>query len=131
MPTSEASGRATPHRLLSWALVLGAAYDIFFALLLFTIPDRASRWFGLPLAEPRFYIRLLAILLVMLGAAYLAAAHDPERYRAVVWTAALGRLAGAALFAVEAPILPTLWPLAAGDAAFGLATAWAARGLRP
>jgi hypothetical protein len=129
MPTSEASGRATPHRLLRWALVLGAAYDIFFALLLFTVPDRASRWFGLPLAEPRFYIRLLAILLIMLGAAYLAAARDPERYRAVVWTAALGRLAGAALFAVEAAALPVLWPLAAGDGAFGLVTAWAARKL--
>jgi len=56
MPTSEASGRATPHRLHRWTLALGAAYDIFFALLLFTVPGRASRGSGLPLAEPRFYI---------------------------------------------------------------------------
>lgn len=126
MPTSEASGRASPHRLLTWALVLGAAYDSFFALLLFTVPDLASLWFGLPLAEPRFYIRLVAVLLLMLAAAYLAAAADPERYRAVVFIAASGRLAGALLFAFEAPSLPALWPLAAGDAAFGLVTAWAA-----
>jgi hypothetical protein len=57
MPTSEASGRATPHRLLRWTLALGAAYDIFFALLRFTVPERASHRSGLPLAEPRFYIR--------------------------------------------------------------------------
>ena len=57
MPTSEASGRATPHRLHRWTLALGAAYDNFFALLHFTVPERASRRSGLPLAEPRFYIR--------------------------------------------------------------------------
>ena len=67
MATSEASGRARPHRLLTWALVAGASYDIFFAVLPFTAPRLASRWFALPLSERGFYLPFGAVVTAWAG----------------------------------------------------------------
>lgn len=113
-------------RLLRATLVAGALYDLGFAALMVVAPGVAAEWFGLPLPGERFYLWLIAVLLAMLAALYLMAARDPRRYSAVIAVAIVGRLAGAAAFTLAAlgrPDLAALYPLAAADAAFGLAHA--------
>jgi hypothetical protein len=111
-------------RLLRASLLLGALYDFVFAALMATAPQVLQRLSGLPEPGERFYLLTIAILLAMLGALYVVAAHDPRRYAAIVFVGIAGRLAGAATFAALAlsrPDLPGLWQLAAGDGAFGIA----------
>jgi hypothetical protein len=82
-----------------------------------------------PLPEGRFYLWIMATLLLMLAALYLAAAHDPRRYSAIIAVATAGRALGAAAFAAAALTgsgLGGLVPLAAADLAFSLlyAVSW-------
>ena len=63
---------------------------------------------------------------VGLAALYLFAAHDTRRYSGIVAVAIAGRLLGGlalGVAAVRGPGLEGLYPLAAADAAFGLAHA--------
>jgi hypothetical protein len=111
-------------RLLRASLVVGAVYDLGFALLMLFAPQVPARLFHLPLPGEPFYLWLFAVLLTMLAALYLVAAEDPRRYSAVVVVAAVGRCLGAVVFAAaawERPDLGGLWPLAAADLAFGFA----------
>jgi hypothetical protein len=120
-------------RLLRATLIAGAFYDLVFAALMVLAPAAVARVFGLPLPGERFYLWLIAVLLAMLAALYLKAAHDPRRYSAVIAVAIAGRLAGAAALALAAlgrPELSTLYALAAADAAFGLGHAAFWRPLR-
>lgn len=117
--------------MLRASLVAGALYDLFFGAFMLLAPEVPARWFDLPLPplpEGRFYLWLLAILLAMLAALYLAAARDPRRYSAILAVAIAGRIAGgAALFvAYRSTGLAGLLPLAAGDLTFGVvhALAW-------
>jgi hypothetical protein len=95
-------------------------------------PAVPARMFGLPLPPlPRgaFYLWVLATLLTMLAALYLAAAYDPRRYSAIIAVAIGGRTLGALAFALAAllgPDLNGLVPLAVADLAFGAvhAAAW-------
>jgi hypothetical protein len=122
-----------PFRALSWTLRAGGAYDLLFAALMLGAPALLSRVFELPLPGERFYLRLVAILLAMLGGTYLVAARDPRSFRGVVVLAIAGRLAGASMLALEALARPDLahglWPVAAADAAWGLSHLLTARGL--
>lgn len=116
-------------RVLRATLVLGALYDLGFAVLMVAAPEATAERFGLPLPGERFYLWLIAVLLAMLAALYLTAARDPRRYSAVVGVAIVGRLLGAAaltLAALGRPDLSALYALAAADAAFGVlhAAAW-------
>ncbi len=122
-PPSRFAHRFRLLTLLRAGLVAGAIYDLFFALLMTLAPAVPARWFALPLPplpEGRFYLWLLAILLTMLALLYLAAAHDPRRYAAVLAVAILGRTLGAvALFAAyQVTGLGGLLPLAGADLAF-------------
>jgi hypothetical protein len=118
--------------LLRGSLVAGAVYDLGFALLMLAAPQTPARIFDLPLPPlPRgaFYLWILATLLGMLALLYLAAAHDPRRYSAIIAVAIGGRVVGALAFTVAAllgPDLHGLYPLAAADFAFGAvhAAAW-------
>src|SRR6185295_11359943 len=118
--------------LLRASLIAGAVYDLGFAVLMVAAPAVPARLFRLPLPPlPRgaFYLWILATLLVMLASLYLAAAHDPRRYSAIIAVAVGGRVAGAVAFAIAAllgPDLRGLLPLAAADLAFGAvhAAAW-------
>jgi hypothetical protein len=118
--------------LLRASLVAGAAYDLAFAVLMVAAPAFPARLFGLPLPPlPRgaFYLWILATLLAMLAMLYLAAAHDPRRYSAIIVVAIGGRTLGALAFLLAAflgPDLAGLLPLAAADLAFGAvhAVAW-------
>lgn len=113
-------------RLLSASLVIGALYDLGFALLMTLAPAATAQLLALPLPGERFYLWLIAVLLIMLAALYLQAAHDPRRYSAVILTAIVGRLAGALAFTIAAwgrPELGGLYPLAAADLLFALAHA--------
>ena len=95
-------------------------------------PRVPARIFNLPLPPlPRgaFYLWILATLLAMLALLYLAAAHDPRRYSAIIAVAIGGRVVGALAFtgrrpAGSGPARPL--PLAAADLAFGAvhAAAW-------
>lgn len=112
--------------LLRLSLYAGAAYDFVFAGLMVAAPQWAARRLGLPLPGERFYLWLIAVLLLMLAALYVKAGQDPRRYSAVIAVAIGGRLAGAAAFALSAlgqPDLSALYPLAAADATFGVAHA--------
>ncbi len=109
-------------RLLGASLVLGAIYDAAFALIMVVAPDLPHRLLRLPLPGADFYLRLIAVFLLMLAALYLTAAHDLRRYTGIILVAIAGRLLGAAVLGASAwsdPSLSGLWPLAAMDLAFG------------
>ncbi|HEX9943813.1 MAG TPA: hypothetical protein VGG03_17510 [Thermoanaerobaculia bacterium] len=115
--------------LLRASLVAGAVYDFGFAVLMVSAPQVPARAFDLPLPplpQGAFYLWILATLLTMLAVLYLAAAHDPRRYSAIIAVAIAGRALGAAVFAAGAlrgPDLGGLIPLAAADLAFSVAHA--------
>src|SRR5262245_55240154 len=85
-------------RTLALAMGFGAIYDVAFAVAILAAPEALSKLFGIPLPDDRFYLRLVAVLLLVLGAIYLLPARDPERFRAIAPIAAAGRLLGFALF---------------------------------
>ena len=116
--------------LLEGSLAVGAVYDLAFAVLMVAAPGLPARLLGLPLPGERFYLWILAVLLAMLAALYLLAAHDPRRYSGIIAVAIAGRVAGGLAFALAAATgqgLSGLYPLAAMDLAFGLSHAlfWA------
>jgi hypothetical protein len=116
--------------LLRGSLVAGALYDLAFAILMVAAPQIPARILNLPLPplpEGRFYLWIMATLLLMLAALYLAAAYDPRRYSAIIAVAIGGRAVGALAFAAAALTgsgLGGLWPLAAAD--LGLSVLYAA-----
>lgn len=130
--TSSYARRFRLLSLLRASLVAGAVYDLGFAVLMAVAPETPARMFNLPLPplpEGAFYLWILATLLAMLAAMYLAAARDPRRYSAIIAVAIAGRLVGAlalAAAAMRGPGLNGLLPLAAADFAFGAlhAGAW-------
>ncbi len=114
--------------LLRASLVLGALYDLGFAVLMLAAPGLPARLLHLPLPPPEamFYLWVMAVLLTILAGVYLLAAHDSRRYSGVIAVAIAGRLLGGLVLAIAAlrgPDLAGLWPLAAADTAFGLAHA--------
>src|SRR5690349_22164707 len=115
-------------RLLTGSLVLGALYDLGFAVLMVAAPQVPARAFDLPLPPPKgmFYLWILAVLLTMLAVLYLVAARDPRRYSGIIAVAMGGRILGGLVLlaaALRAPGLPGLYPMATADLAFGLAHA--------
>lgn len=129
---SVTSSFARRFRFLAWlrgSLVAGAIYDLVFALLMVAAPGVPARLLDLPLPplpEGAFYLWILAVVLAMLAALYLLAARDTRRYSGIVAVAIAGRLLGGLVLGIAAlrgPGLEGLWPLAAADAAFGLAHA--------
>jgi hypothetical protein len=113
--------------LLQASLVAGALYDLLFAVAMVAAPGIPARLLDLPLPGPRFYLWILAVLLAMLAALYLLAAHDPRRYSGVIAVAIGGRLLGALALAAAAaltgPGLSGLYALAAADFTLGAAHA--------
>jgi hypothetical protein len=109
-------------RLLRASLALGALYDAVFAGLMVAAPGRLGEWFEVPL-PPRFFLWLLAVVLLMLAGFYLLAAKDPRRYSGNIAVAIVGRLAGAVALGLAAGLhdLAGLWGAAAADAGFALA----------
>jgi hypothetical protein len=118
--------------LLRGSLIAGAVYDFAFGVLMVVSPETPARILNLPLPphpEGSFYLWIMATLLTMLAALYLAAAHDPRRYSAIIAVAIGGRLLGALVLLIaglRGPDLAGLYPLAAADFAFGAvhAAAW-------
>lgn len=113
--------------LLRLSLVLGAFWDIAFAVLLAAAPEAVARRLDLPLPplpEGAFYLWIFAVVLLMLAALYLIAARDTRRYSGIVAVAIGGRLLGGlVLLAAALRGIPGLYPMAAGDLFFGLAHA--------
>jgi hypothetical protein len=115
--------------LLRASFILGALYDVGFAVLMVAAPEATARRFRLPLPplpQGAFYLWILAVLLLMLSALYTLAAHDSRRYSGVVRVAIGGRLLGGAVLFLAAwrqPGLGGLYPLAAADLVFGVAHA--------
>lgn len=119
MPARRSSSTA-----LSWSLRAGAAYDALFALLLFAFPGPIAGLFRLPLPGERFYLWLIALFLLSLGAFYILVAREPLALRAFVRLAIAIRLAGGVVIGAAAlgrPDLAGLWAIAAADLLFGLA----------
>lgn len=113
-------------RLLIGSLVLGALYDVAYAVVMVTVPEVPARAFDLPLPPPEgmFYLWILAVVLAMLAALYLLAARDPRRYSGIIAVAIGGRiLGGLVLLAAALRGLPGLYPMAVADLLFGLAHA--------
>ena len=99
--TSSFARRFRLLTLLRGSLVVGAVYDLGFAVLMVAAPGVPARILDLPLPPlPRgaFYLWILATLLAMLAVLYLAAAHDPRRYSAIIAVAIGGRVVGALVF---------------------------------
>jgi hypothetical protein len=126
------AGGSGSWRALAATLRLGAFYDLLFAVLMVAAPAALQRAFDLPLPGEPFYLRLIAVLLVMLAATYWLAAADPELYRPLVWLAIVGRLAGFGALggsALGRSELGGLWGPALADLAFAGATLFAGRRL--
>jgi hypothetical protein len=112
--------------LLRASLVLGALWDIAFALLLAFAPEASARVFELPLPplpEGAFYLWIFAVVLLMLAALYILAARDTRRYSGIVGVAIGGRLLGGLVLLLAALRVPGLVPMAAADLGFGIAHA--------
>jgi uncharacterized membrane protein len=112
--------------LLRASLVLGALWDISFALLLAFAPEASARAFDLPLPplpEGAFYLWIFAVVLLMLAALYLLAARDTRRYSGIVGVAIGGRILGGLVLFLAALRVPGLVPMAAADLGFGIAHA--------
>lgn len=110
-------------QLLRASLVLAALYELGLAVALVLAPASVGRPLGLPVPEEHFFLRLLAVLLLMVASLLLFAARDPRRYSAVILVAIAGRLAGAVALAGSAlghPELAGLYAVAAVELAFGL-----------
>lgn len=119
---------------LSWSLRAGAAYDAVFAFLFVAFPGWISTTFRLPLPGERFYLWLIAVFLLSLAGFYILVARDPGRNRDFVRLAIAIRLLGAAVIAAAAlgrPDLGSLYAIASGDLAFGLAHLAFSRALAP
>ena len=116
-------GKRDPWRPLGISLALGAAYDAAFGVAILLFLEPAGALLRLEVPDDRFYVRLNGLFLLMLAAVYGAAAREPARYRAVVWTAIVGRAAGFVYFVVSglSSGTPTLVALGVADLAFGLA----------
>ncbi len=120
-------------RALSATLVAGALYDFAFAITMVAAPRLLEAGFSLPLPGEPFYLRLIAVLLVIAGGFYWITARDPRSRRAYVAVAIAGRTAGfvaLALSALERPALSGLWIAAGGDLLFAFAHAVTGRSLR-
>ena len=112
--------------LLRASLVLGALWDIVFALLLAFAPEASARIFELPLPplpEGAFYLWIFAVVLLMLAALYILAARDTRRYSGIVGVAIGGRMLGGLVLSLAALRVPGLVPMAAADLGFGIAHA--------
>jgi hypothetical protein len=113
--------------LLQASLVVGAMYDLIFAVFMVVAPGLPTRILRLPLPGEAFYLWLMAVLLGMLACLYLLAARDPRRYSGIIVVAIAGRLCGALAFTVAAIVEPRLLPgvavLAVCDFALGAAPA--------
>ena len=116
--------------LLRVSLVLGALWDVTFAVLLAFAPEASARLFELPLPplpEGAFYLWVLGVLLLMLAALYVIAARDPRRYSGILAVAIGGRVLGGLVlfFAAIGGVrgVPGLYPMAAADLAFGISHA--------
>ena len=112
--------------LLRASLVLGALWDISFALLLAFAPEASARAFDLPLPplpEGAFYLWIFAVVLLMLAAMYILAARDTRRYSGIVGVAIGGRILGGLVLLFAALRVPGLVPMAAADLGFGIAHA--------
>ena len=119
--------------LLRWSLLIGAVYDVVFAMIMVLAPELPARMLDLPMPGSPFYLWVMAVLLAMLAAVYALTAWDPICYRGAIVVAIVGRSLGA--FALGAGAitlgLPGLWPLALADLAFGLAHAIGWLPIRP
>jgi hypothetical protein len=112
--------------LLRASLVLGALWDVAFALLLAFAPEASARAFDLPLPplpEGAFYLWIFAVVLLMLAAMYILAARDTRRYSGIVGVAIGGRILGGLVLFLAALRVPGLVPMAAADLGFGIAHA--------
>ena len=112
--------------LLRASLVLGALWDVAFALLLVFAPEASARLFELPLPplpEGAFYLWIFAVVLLMLAAMYVLAARDTRRYSGIVGVAIGGRILGGLVLSLAAMRVPGLIPMAAADLGFGIAHA--------
>jgi len=113
---------------LARVLALGGLYDLLFgvAIVVFTRP--AAELLGIRVPDEPVYLYLNGVFLLILGAVYIAASRDPERYPAVPPIAAVGRLLGCFLFAWvwRGGGPPAFLSLGLGDLALGIVTfaAW-------
>ncbi len=107
---------------LAWSLRAGAVYDALFAFLLVVFPVQIAGAFRLPLPGERFYLWLIAVFLLSLGAFYILLARNPAERRDFVRLAIAIRLVGGGVIAAATlgrPDLGGLWAIAAGDLLFG------------
>jgi len=116
--------RRSSQPALSWSLRAGAFYDALFALLLVAFPEQIAAIFRLPLPGERFYLWLIAVFLMSLGAFYILLARNPAGQRDFLRLAIATRLAGAVVLGAAASgrtDLAGLWLIAGLDLLFGIA----------
>jgi hypothetical protein len=90
--------KAPAARWFSRVVWLGIGANLLLAIPTLAAPERLLALSRLPAAEPILWPQFAALLLILLSAAYVPAALDPDRYRLVAWIAVASRLAGVVFF---------------------------------
>jgi hypothetical protein len=83
-------------------LEVGIAVNLALAVPVLIAPAWTLSLVSIPPPEPLLYARFAGLLVILLSMAYLPAALDPDRYRAVAWFAVLSRAAAATFFVTTA-----------------------------
>lgn len=90
-----------PGRWFRRVLWIAIAGNIVLALPAIAAPAAMLDLAGLPGAAPEIWPRLAAFQALVLGALYVPAAIDVDRYRLPAWLAVAAHVAGAAFFTLE------------------------------
>jgi len=85
-------------RTLGIVLAFGSGYDLVFGVAILGFTRVAARILGLQIPADPVYLYLNGAFLLVLAGLYAAAAHEPERYRAIAPISAGGRTLGFLLF---------------------------------
>ena len=118
------STNAGRWRAVGRLLAAGAVYDLVFAVAILAFTRPSAALLGLAVPDDPVYLLFNGIFLILLGALYLVAAREPQRYSAVAPVSAGGRILGF-LFLTWAWLggrPPAFLALGAADLAIGLAT---------
>jgi hypothetical protein len=93
-----ALGHRERWRTAGIVLAVGAVYDLVFGVAILGFLRPAASILGLPIPDDPVYLYLNGVFLLLLGSLLVAAARQPERYRAVAPISAGGRMLGVILF---------------------------------
>lgn len=100
-----------------------ATFNVAAGLPLLMVPGAMGATLGLPVPDDLLIHRLAGLLIACFGGVYAFVAHDPARYRPMMWLGVVGKI-GVVLLFTQAWLVGTVplqaYVVALGDLAFGI-----------